>query len=139
MKKFFNTLWPALNSKEEISLALKNSVGLGYVLMFSYSLGLLYLFLYNKTLFYGDVITTNLEKIIFIIFYLIIIIIPYYLTRRIKSHKYNSIPFLALWTLIEYVTKILSFNFGLGSFIISLLMIIYSISSLRTWRAYKFK
>jgi hypothetical protein len=139
MKKFFKTLWPALNTKEEISLALKNSVGLGYILIFSYSVTALYVFLYNQIPFSRDVITTNLEKIITIIFILIIIIIPFYLTRRIKSQKYNSIPVLALWTLIEYGTKVLSFNFGPGSLLISVVVMIYSISCLRVWGAYKFK
>jgi len=127
-----------IDTKENLQSALQSSKALCYLLIIGYSISLIFVTIFNADLYSPGVqFQDGTEKFFYIILYAAPICLSYYLIQRIKSGKYNSIPFLSIWLLLEMLAKISNYGLRAG-FFVSLLIIVFSISCLRAWYKYKF-
>lgn len=126
----FSWLWPKVSDLESATEAVKTAQIAAYWMTFSYCLQLFSLFSTGSSLF-GTTANDDIELYVFASIYSVMAGSFLWLGLRIRSGKFGSVPFVALWLIFEVGMKSLMAP-GKG-IVLNIIFLLIAIGALRGW------
>jgi len=123
-------LWPRITNMESSIDAAKNAEGAAYWLVFSYAIGIIFLFSTGSTID-GIKPSDDLELYLTAAINIPMLGLALWLGLRIRKEKFSSVPIVAIWIIFEVFLK--AFTMPGKGIVLSVLFLIIAIGALRGW------